>query len=242
MTWCSPRDGRTLACSNRHDDNGVSVIDTDKQEVKGKYLFHPCILIRLPAVRPMHWLFLLMKIVYTSPMLTTTVWPCLMCVNRDMARAQVSCLRVGTQHPWKCLWQTVDYQRQRRIVIGQSHRTKSVQRFETGRIYRHPFKGSLSVLMNPLRESWPFTRPPRCRIALTRPPAHTVGRWRRQPIPRKVGDVSPIKHVFYIIKENRTYDRVLMTCLPATEILRCVCSPEKITPNQHAPQGLCVAG
>jgi phospholipase C len=29
------------------------------------------------------------------------------------------------------------------------------------------------------------------------------------PIPMKVGDPSPIKHVFYIIKENRTYDQVL---------------------------------
>ena len=29
------------------------------------------------------------------------------------------------------------------------------------------------------------------------------------PIPRKVGDPSPIKHVFYIIRENRTYDQVL---------------------------------
>ena len=29
------------------------------------------------------------------------------------------------------------------------------------------------------------------------------------PIPKKVGDKSPIKHIFYIIKENRTYDQVL---------------------------------
>jgi len=29
------------------------------------------------------------------------------------------------------------------------------------------------------------------------------------PIPRKVGDKSPIKYVFYVIKENRTYDQVL---------------------------------
>jgi len=29
------------------------------------------------------------------------------------------------------------------------------------------------------------------------------------PIPMKVGEKSPIKYVFYIIKENRTYDQVL---------------------------------
>ena len=28
------------------------------------------------------------------------------------------------------------------------------------------------------------------------------------PIPMHVGQRSPIKHVFYIIKENRTYDQV----------------------------------
>ena len=28
------------------------------------------------------------------------------------------------------------------------------------------------------------------------------------PIPAKLGDPSPIKHVIYIIKENRTYDQV----------------------------------
>ena len=30
----------------------------------------------------------------------------------------------------------------------------------------------------------------------------------RRPFPTKVGDPSPIKHVIYIIKENRTYDQV----------------------------------
>src|SRR5207302_816335 len=29
------------------------------------------------------------------------------------------------------------------------------------------------------------------------------------PIPKKVGDPSPIKHVIYVIKENRTYDQML---------------------------------
>ncbi len=29
------------------------------------------------------------------------------------------------------------------------------------------------------------------------------------PIPRRVGDASPIRHVFYVIRENRTYDQVL---------------------------------
>ncbi|WP_161798252.1 bifunctional YncE family protein/alkaline phosphatase family protein [Aneurinibacillus tyrosinisolvens] len=34
------------------------------------------------------------------------------------------------------------------------------------------------------------------------------GNTARQVIPRRVGDSSPIKHVIYIVKENRTYDQV----------------------------------
>jgi hypothetical protein len=29
------------------------------------------------------------------------------------------------------------------------------------------------------------------------------------PIPARVGDPSPIAHVFYVIRENRTYDQIL---------------------------------
>jgi YVTN family beta-propeller protein len=53
------------------------------------------------------------------------------------------------------------------------------------------------------------------------------------PIPRKQGDASPIKHVFYIIKENRTYDQVLGD-LPEGNGDTALCLfPEKVTPNQH---------
>ena len=40
---------------------------------------------------------------------------------------------------------------------------------------------------------------------LTRTPAETTPR----AVPRRVGDPSPIEHVIYVIKENRTYDQVL---------------------------------
>jgi DNA-binding beta-propeller fold protein YncE len=54
------------------------------------------------------------------------------------------------------------------------------------------------------------------------------------PIPRKVGDPSPIKYIFYIIKENRTYDQVLGD-LPRGNGDPDLCIfPEKITPNHHA--------
>jgi YVTN family beta-propeller protein len=54
------------------------------------------------------------------------------------------------------------------------------------------------------------------------------------PVPKKVGDVSPIKHVFYIIKENRTYDQVLGDMPEGNGDPGLVLFGEKITPNQHA--------
>jgi len=53
------------------------------------------------------------------------------------------------------------------------------------------------------------------------------------PIPMRVGDASPIKHVFYIIKENRTYDQVLGDVKEGNGDPSLVLFGEKITPNQH---------
>ncbi len=54
------------------------------------------------------------------------------------------------------------------------------------------------------------------------------------PIPQKVGDASPIKYVFYIIKENRTYDQVLGDIKEGNGDTSLCLFPEKVTPNQHA--------
>ena len=49
----------------------------------------------------------------------------------------------------------------------------------------------------------------------------------------KVGDPSPIKYVFYIVKENRTYDQVLGDVKEGNGDTSLVLFGEKITPNQH---------
>ncbi|MEJ7827077.1 MAG: alkaline phosphatase family protein [Segetibacter sp.] len=54
------------------------------------------------------------------------------------------------------------------------------------------------------------------------------------PVPMKVGDPSPIKYVFYIIKENRTYDQVLGDMPQGNGDTGLVLFGERITPNQHA--------
>ncbi len=53
------------------------------------------------------------------------------------------------------------------------------------------------------------------------------------PIPEKVGSPSPIKHVFYIVKENRTYDQVLGDVKEGNGDTSLVLFGEKVTPNQH---------
>ncbi|AEI47003.1 alkaline phosphatase family protein [Runella slithyformis] len=54
------------------------------------------------------------------------------------------------------------------------------------------------------------------------------------PIPMRVGDKSPIKYVFYIIKENRTYDQILGDMKEGNGDAALCLFPEKVTPNQHA--------
>ncbi len=54
------------------------------------------------------------------------------------------------------------------------------------------------------------------------------------PIPQKVGDPSPIKYVFYVIKENRTYDQVLGDMPEGNGDPGLCLFPENVTPNQHA--------
>jgi YVTN family beta-propeller protein len=96
------------------------------------------------------------------------------------------------------------------------------------------FKGSLSIITEPsekqlaiwsqlVYENTPYTKE---KEMVTQGEAGN-------PIPMKVGDVSPIKHVFYIIKENRTYDQVLGDVKEGNGDPSLVLFGEKITPNQH---------
>jgi YVTN family beta-propeller protein len=53
-------------------------------------------------------------------------------------------------------------------------------------------------------------------------------------IPRHVGDPSPIKHVFYVIRENRTYDQILGDLDRGNGDPTLALFGEQITPNAHA--------
>lgn len=56
---------------------------------------------------------------------------------------------------------------------------------------------------------------------------------RRTAIPTKVGDPSPIKHVIYIIKENRTYDQVFSDLPRGRGDESLLMFGRAVTPNHH---------
>ena len=55
------------------------------------------------------------------------------------------------------------------------------------------------------------------------------------PVPSKVGDPSPIKHVIYIIRENRTYDQVMGDIKEGNGDPRLCLFGRHVTPNAHGP-------
>jgi DNA-binding beta-propeller fold protein YncE len=57
---------------------------------------------------------------------------------------------------------------------------------------------------------------------------------RHSPVPSRVGDPSPIKHVFYVIRENRTYDQILGDLEKGNGDPSLCLFGEEVTPNAHA--------
>src|SRR5262249_31114340 len=97
-------------------------------------------------------------------------------------------------------------------------------------------KGSLSVLPAPSREGLETLT--RMAYSVTSysdehrlaPANAPVG----SPIPARVGDPSPIKHVFYVIRENRTFDQVMGDLDRGNADPTLCLFGEDVTPNAHA--------
>ena len=98
------------------------------------------------------------------------------------------------------------------------------------------FQGTLSIIPTPgtaeltrmtarVRELTPYSDA--TRLA----PAGAPG---ASPIPRRVGESSPIKYVFYVIRENRTYDQILGDLPKANGDPSLTLFGDKVTPNAHA--------
>ena len=54
-----------------------------------------------------------------------------------------------------------------------------------------------------------------------------------RPVPERIGEPSVLKHVVYIIKENRTYDQILGDVTTGNGDPKLVLFGERVTPNQH---------
>ena len=96
------------------------------------------------------------------------------------------------------------------------------------------FKGTLSFIAQPNQDQLKaYTKQVYANTPFNNKenkPAVTTG----NPIPHKPGDKSPMKYVFYIIKENRTYDQVLGDLPQGNGDTSLCIFGKKVTPNLHA--------
>jgi YVTN family beta-propeller protein len=88
-----------------------------------------------------------------------------------------------------------------------------------------PDRTTLTTLTKTVYTNTPYTDANRLS-----PPNAPVG----SPIPQTVGGSSPIRHVFYIIRENRTYDQVLGDLKQGNGSSQLTLFPRDITPNAHS--------
>jgi len=101
----------------------------------------------------------------------------------------------------------------------------------------HQYYGSISVFKLPKKKEFEeLTKTvysnfhkERIKEALKKPRAGISSR----PVPQRIGEPSVIKHLVYIIKENRTYDQVLGDMPEANGNPSLCIFGEEVTPNQH---------
>ncbi|MFI5162991.1 MAG: bifunctional YncE family protein/alkaline phosphatase family protein [Sphingobacteriales bacterium] len=97
------------------------------------------------------------------------------------------------------------------------------------------FKGTLSFIKTPLPEQLKiYTKQVYANTPFTEKKVEMADGLAGNPIPRRVGDKSPIKYVFYIIKENRSYDQVLGDMPQGNGDTSLCIFGQHITPNEHA--------
>ncbi len=96
------------------------------------------------------------------------------------------------------------------------------------------FKGSLSFIPFPKeRELQTYTRIVYENTPYNKKTENSTGREKGNPIPNKPVDLSPINYVFYVIKENRTYDQVFGDIKKGNGDSTLCLFPKIITPNHH---------
>lgn len=97
------------------------------------------------------------------------------------------------------------------------------------------FKGSLTIVPEPSEETLrAYTHTVFKNTPYTKEIEGLADGEDGNPIPRKKGEGSPIKYVFYVVKENRTYDQVFGDIETGNGDTSLCLFPESVTPNQHA--------
>jgi YVTN family beta-propeller protein len=97
------------------------------------------------------------------------------------------------------------------------------------------FKGTLSFIDAPQPEQLKaYTKQVYANTPFNNKIAATAAGEEGNPIPRRRGEKSPIKYVFYIIKENRTYDQVLGDMPKGNGDTSLCIFGNKVTANLHA--------
>jgi len=97
------------------------------------------------------------------------------------------------------------------------------------------FKGTLSFIATPsVARLTAYSRQVYANTPFTKTSEKEALGEAGNPIPRRKGEASPIKYVFYVIKENRTYDQILGDMPQGNgDSVLCI-FPQKVTPNHHA--------
>ena len=97
------------------------------------------------------------------------------------------------------------------------------------------FKGTMSIIPEPgQKELAKYSKLVYSNTPYTKEKELVTNGEEGNPVPKRVGATSPIKHVFYVIKENRTYDQVLGDMPGGNGDTSLVLFGKKVTPNQHA--------
>ncbi len=97
------------------------------------------------------------------------------------------------------------------------------------------FKGTLSFITEPKPEQLKsYTHQVYINTPFNNKVANVAAGETGNPVPRRAGEKSPIKYVFYIIKENRTYDQVLGDMQQGNGDTSLCIFGKTVTPNEHA--------
>lgn len=121
-----------------------------------------------------------------------------------------------------------------RDVQSESHKGEEVKPNSRLQYIGNLMKGTMSIIDEPdAKRLAMYSKQVYANTPYTKEKELVVEGEPGNPVPMKVGSASPIKYVFYILKENRTYDQVFGDMPEGNGDTSLCLFGEKYTPNQH---------